>query len=76
MYYAPAAGYGGPPPNIDPQVAQWFQAVDSDRSGRITAPELQQALTNANWTHFNVETCNLMIGKLLQNTKTINLRCG
>jgi Ca2+-binding EF-hand superfamily protein len=24
--------------------------------------ELQQALTNANWTHFNAETCRLMIG--------------
>lgn len=24
--------------------------------------ELQQALTNANWSHFNPETCRLMIG--------------
>jgi Ca2+-binding EF-hand superfamily protein len=24
--------------------------------------ELQQALTNSNWTHFNPETCRLMIG--------------
>jgi len=24
--------------------------------------ELQQALTNSNWTHFNSETCRLMIG--------------
>ena len=25
--------------------------------------ELQQALVNANWSHFNPETCRLMIGK-------------
>jgi len=53
------------PPGVDPQVVQWFQAVDMDRSGRITALELQQALTNTNWTHFNADTCTLMIGNLL-----------
>ena len=51
-------------PGIDPQVAQWFQAVDTDRSGRISVTELQQALTNANWSHFNPETCRLMIGRI------------
>ena len=54
---------GGPPPGIDPQVYQWFLTVDSDRSGRISALELQQALVNGNWSHFNPETCRLMIGK-------------
>lgn len=39
-----------------------LQAVDQDRSGEITATELQQALVNANWSHFNAETCRLMIG--------------
>lgn len=38
--------------------------VDADKSGRITAIELQQALVNANWSHFNPETCRLMIGEL------------
>lgn len=47
---------------MDPQVAQWFQTVDTDRSGRITSRELQQALVNANWSQFNQETCRLMIG--------------
>jgi len=64
---APYGGYGGQPnygqpPPVDPQTVAWFQAVDTDRSGHITAIELQQALTNANWTHFNPDTCRLMIG--------------
>lgn len=63
-YGAPAQqpGYGGPPSGIDPNVYQWFLTVDADRSGRINMTELQQALVNANWTHFNPETCRLMIG--------------
>ncbi|KAK7502963.1 hypothetical protein BaRGS_00005912 [Batillaria attramentaria] len=67
--YGAPGGYGGAPPGpwgpapgVDPQVAQWFQSVDQDRSGRITAKELQQALVNANWSQFNNETCRLMIG--------------
>jgi len=59
------SGWGGPPPGIDPNVYQWFLTVDADRSGRINMMELQQALVNANWTHFNPETCRLMIGQLV-----------
>ncbi|ESP03403.1 hypothetical protein LOTGIDRAFT_199248 [Lottia gigantea] len=47
---------------VDPQIAAWFQAVDQDRSGKITVFELQRALTNANYSQFNAETCRLMIG--------------
>ena len=36
--------------------------MDVDRSGAITATELRQALVNGNWSHFNEETCRLMIG--------------
>lgn len=36
----------GPPPGIDPQLWQWFSAVDSDRSGSISVTELQTALVN------------------------------
>lgn len=36
--------------------------VDKDRSGAITADELQQALSNGTWTPFNPETVRLMIG--------------
>ena len=59
-------GYGGPPgvpPGADPTLWNWFVTVDRDRSGQITANELQQALLNGNWSHFNSETCRLMIGK-------------
>lgn len=57
-----APGWGAAPPGVDPNVYQWFQAVDTDRSGRISVVELAQALTNANWSRFNTETCRLMIG--------------
>ena len=61
-------GFGGPPgppPGADPTLWNWFVTVDRDRSGQITADELQQALLNGNWSHFNSETCRLMIGNLL-----------
>lgn len=44
--------YGGghyqppPPPGADPQLWQYFTAVDADRSGSISVGELQQALVN------------------------------
>jgi hypothetical protein len=46
--YAPSAYYNGsgPPPGVDPQLWQWFSAVDSDRSGAISVTELQTALVN------------------------------
>ncbi|GFS23821.1 programmed cell death protein 6-like [Elysia marginata] len=66
--YGAPPGYGGgpqsqpPPPGISPELWTWFQAVDADRSGKITATELRQALMNGNWSPFNPETCRLMIG--------------
>ncbi|KAJ8679054.1 hypothetical protein QAD02_014841 [Eretmocerus hayati] len=39
-----------------------FNRVDRDRSGEISADELQQALSNGTWTPFNPETVRLMIG--------------
>jgi len=39
-----------------------FIRVDKDRSGAISADELQQALSNGTWTPFNPETVRLMIG--------------
>jgi len=48
-------------PQGNPLVAQWFQAVDQDRSGHINALELQRALVNGNMTQFSEETCTLMI---------------
>ena len=52
---------------MNPEVYSWFVTVDADRSGAITAIELQQALQNSNWSNFNAETCRLMIGVLSPN---------
>ncbi|XP_063226742.1 programmed cell death protein 6-like isoform X2 [Bacillus rossius redtenbacheri] len=47
--------------------------VDRDRSGYISADELQQALSNGTWTPFNPETVRLMIGMFdKQNLGKIN----
>jgi len=51
----------GAMPGIDPNVQQWFVAVDTDRSGRINMTELQQALGHQPWARFGPETCRLMI---------------
>lgn len=40
----------------------FIQSVDQDNSGSITALELRQALVNNNWSHFNEETCRLLVG--------------
>src|SRR4051794_39392180 len=50
------------PHSLQPNLQQIFQGVDRDRSGRISADELQRALSNGTWTPFNPETCRLMIG--------------
>ncbi|XP_047460802.1 peflin [Mugil cephalus] len=51
----------GVPPGINPEAYQWFQTVDTDRSGFINMKELKQALVNSNWSAFNDETCLMMI---------------
>ncbi|PAV23608.1 EF-hand [Pyrrhoderma noxium] len=54
--------YRGPPPGADPQLWQWFSSVDTDRSGSITATELQAALVNGDWTHFDLDTVKMLMG--------------
>jgi Ca2+-binding EF-hand superfamily protein len=61
------------PGTIDPQVAQWFAAVDTDRSGRITAPELQGALMSSNGQKFSEAACRLMIGMFDNGTGSIDI---
>jgi Ca2+-binding EF-hand superfamily protein len=36
--------------------------VDEDRSGQITATELQKALVNGNWTPFDLDTTKMLMG--------------
>lgn len=52
---------GGPPPGADPQLWSWFAAVDTDRSGAITAVELERALINGDWTPFDLDTVKLLM---------------
>ncbi|CAE6473144.1 unnamed protein product [Rhizoctonia solani] len=52
----------GPPPGADPQLWAWFSSVDSDRSGSISATELQQALVNGDWSPFDLDTVKLLMG--------------
>ncbi|KAI8054229.1 hypothetical protein BDF22DRAFT_401471 [Syncephalis plumigaleata] len=50
-----------PPAGADPQLWQWFKAIDIDGSGELTCDELQQALVNGDWQPFNIETVRLMM---------------
>ncbi|KAH9854116.1 hypothetical protein C2E23DRAFT_83898 [Lenzites betulinus] len=56
-----AAPGGGAPPGADPQLWQWFSAVDTDRSGAISVTELQAALVNGNWTKFDLDTVKMLM---------------
>jgi Ca2+-binding EF-hand superfamily protein len=72
QYGHPAGGYGQPGPS--PQVAQWFHAVDQDRSGQINSFELQRALVNGNMSQFSEEACRMMIDMFdANNSGTIDL---
>ncbi|XP_043208895.1 peflin-like, partial [Amphibalanus amphitrite] len=56
------SNYPVPPQGgVDPKAAQWFRMVDRDNLGRITAEELQQALSSGNWQKFDIACCRMMI---------------
>jgi len=70
QYGGAPVGYGGgfappparnAPPNADPQFWHWFSSVDTDRSGAITAPELERALVNGDWSPFDLDTVKLLM---------------
>lgn len=65
--YAPGGpgGYGAPggPGYVQPEIQQWFNAVDRDHSGKINSEELQAALVNGQGKNFSDSACKLMIGK-------------
>ena len=66
---------GGPGAGVDPQVQQWFSAVDQDRSGQIDYKELQRALVNGNWSNFSEEACRMMVDMFDRDkTGQINLQ--
>lgn len=50
-------------PGISPDVERMFNAVDTDRSGKITAKELQQALQNGKGENFSDRCCQLLVCK-------------
>jgi len=52
----------GAPPGVDPQLYQYFSAVDRDHSGSISLVELQTALVNGNWTTFDLDTVKMLMG--------------
>ncbi|CAL1711682.1 unnamed protein product [Somion occarium] len=64
-YGGPGGFAGGPPPappaGADPQLWSWFTSVDLDRSGHITANELQKALINGDWSPFDLDTVKLLM---------------
>lgn len=68
-HYGHHAPHGNVPPGVNPEAYQWFQTVDTDRSGFINIKELKQALVNSNWSAFNDETCLMMIN-MFDKTKT------
>lgn len=55
--YAPPSGT----PGVNPEVERMFNAVDTDRSGKISAKELQAALQNGRGAGFSDKCCELMI---------------
>lgn len=68
-HYGQHAPAGNMPPGVNQEAYQWFQTVDTDRSGFITLKELKQALVNSNWSAFNDETCLMMIN-MFDKTRT------
>jgi len=49
------------PVGADPQLWQWFTAVDVDGSGAISAQELRQALLNGDWSNFDLDTVKMLM---------------
>jgi len=49
------------PRDVDPQLWAMFESVDTDRSGYISATELQRALMNGDWTPFDLDTVKLLL---------------
>ncbi|KXN87077.1 Programmed cell death protein 6 [Leucoagaricus sp. SymC.cos] len=57
--FAPLNQAPGPPPGADPQLWSWFTAVDTDRSGHITAEELR--MFSVSCLAFDLDTVKLLM---------------
>lgn len=66
-------GVTDPQPQVNPEVQQWFSAVDRDGSGRISAMELKAALANGQGGTFSDTACKLMIGAFFRLNISIYL---
>jgi len=82
--YSPpqGGGYGAQPPQaavpnvpgISPDIQRMFAAVDTDRSGRISAKELQGSLQNGKGQGFSDKCCQLMISMFdRENSGTVDI---
>lgn len=68
-------GQPGVPPGMDPNIVNWFRAVDQDNSGQINAGELSRALQGGNYKNFSEEACQLMISMFDRDRSgTINMQ--
>jgi hypothetical protein len=56
----PLQAYASPffAPNSAQMLPQWFQSVDTDRSGKISVPELQVRGVHARWPTVNISLCS------------------
>ncbi|KAH9934809.1 uncharacterized protein B0H18DRAFT_869195, partial [Fomitopsis serialis] len=49
------------PAGADPQLWQWFSAVNTTHSGAIVVHELQNALVNGDWSKFDLDTVKMLM---------------
>ncbi|XP_055346336.1 sorcin-like isoform X2 [Paramacrobiotus metropolitanus] len=50
------------------ELRMWFENVDENNDGHITAEELRMALLNDNWTPFNMDTIKMMLKMFDKNS--------
>jgi len=55
----------------DPRVTQWFMAQDQDRTGRLDATQLQQALRNNNHSTFDIAVVQVALDSPCRHSKII-----
>jgi Ca2+-binding EF-hand superfamily protein len=71
--YGAPAGYPGAP-QVNPEVQNFFNMVDTDRSGKIDATKLQSVLVNGKGQNFSMTVCTMMISMFdLDRSGTIDV---